>query len=109
MSMLPYLFLILFINAKVAAIDHANNSHPSASTKATGSGGTPAQPSFFSAYSPGAETNESQVTVHCKTLRDINNPNERITIVGNVQEDLVSPEAKIIVPAGLKVIDDAAV
>src|SRR5260370_7988181 len=104
MSMLPYLFLILFINAKVAAIDHANNSRPSASTKVTGSGGTPAQPSFFSAYSPGAETNESQVTVHCKTLRDINNLNERITIVGNVQEDLVTSVVKIIVPPHTNVI-----
>jgi hypothetical protein len=106
MFMLPYLFLILFINAKVAALDHANNSHPSASAKVTGSGGAPAQPSFFSAYSPGAETNESQVTVHCKTLRDINNLNDRITIVGNVQEDLVSSVGKIIVPAGTKVIGE---
>jgi hypothetical protein len=106
MFMLPYLFLILFINAKVAALDHANNSHPSASAKVVGLGGTPAQPSFFSAYAPGAETNESQVTVHCKTLRDINNLNERITIVGNVQEDLVSSVGKIIVPAGTKVIGE---
>jgi hypothetical protein len=106
MFMLPYLFLILFINAKVAALDHANNSHPSVSAKVTGSGGTPAQPSFFSAYSPRTETNESQVTVHCKTLRDINNLNERITIVGNVQEDLVSSVGKIIVPAGTKVIGE---
>ena len=106
MFMLPYLFLILFINAKVAALEHANNSHPGASAKVPGSGGTPAQPSFFSAYSPGAETNESQVTVHCKTLRDINNLNERITIVGNVQEDLVSSVGKIIVPAGTKVIGE---
>ena len=104
--MLPYLFLILFVNAKVAAIDHVNNSHSAGSAKATGMGASAAQPSFFSAYSPATETNESLVTVHCKTLRDINNLNERITIVGNVQEDLVSSVGKIIVPAGTKVIGE---
>jgi hypothetical protein len=103
--MLPYLFLILFVNAKVAALDHANSSHSAGSAKATGIGASAAQPSFFSAYSP-ATTNESLVTVHCKTLRDINNLNERITIVGNVQEDLVSSVGKIIVPAGTKVIGE---
>jgi hypothetical protein len=104
--MLPYLFLILFINAKVAALGHAGSAHVSASAKVTGLEVTPVQPSFFSAYSPGTETNESQVTVHCKTLRDINNLNDRITIVGNVQEDLVSSVGKIIVPAGTKVIGE---
>src|SRR5580700_9793753 len=104
--MLPYLFLILFLNAKVAALDHANSSHAPGSAKATGIGASPAQPSFFSAYSPATETNESLVTVHCKTLRDVNNLDERITIVGNVQEDLVSSVGKIIVPAGTKVIGE---
>ncbi len=104
--MLPYLFLILFVNAKVAALDHANSSHSAGSAKATGIGASAAQPSFFSAYSPAAETSDSQVTVHCKTLRDINNLEERITIVGNVQEDLVSSVGKIIVPAGTKVIGE---
>ena len=103
-SMLPYLFLILFVNAKVAGLDHANREHQS--TKVTGLAGTGAQPSFFSAYAPGTETDESRVTVHCKTLRDINNITERIAIVGNVQEDLVSSAGKIIVPAGTKVIGE---
>jgi hypothetical protein len=104
--MLPYLFLILFVNAKVAALDHAGSAHVPASAKVTGLEVTPAQPSFFSAYSPRTETNESQVTVRCKTLRDINNLYDRITIVGNVQEDLVSSVGKIIVPAGTKVIGE---
>jgi hypothetical protein len=103
--MLPYLFLVLFINAKVAALDHAASQHSLASTKPTGLSASVGQPSFFSVYSPAAEAvNESQVTVHCKTLRDVNNLDERITIVGNVQEDLVSSAGKIIVPAGTKVI-----
>ena len=102
--MLPYLFLVLFLNAKVAALDHANSAHPPVTAKAIAA--TPAQPSFFSAYAPGTEPNETQVTVHCKTLRDVNNLNERITIVGNVQEDLVSSVGKIIVPAGTKVIGE---
>jgi hypothetical protein len=104
--MLPYLFLVLFLNAKVAALAHTNSQHQSASAKLTGLGATPAQPSFFSAYAPRTETDESQVTVHCKTLRDVNNLSERITIVGNVQQDLVSSVGKIIVPAGTKVIGE---
>jgi hypothetical protein len=105
--MLPYLFLVLFINAKVAALDHSAAQHPAASAKPTGIGASIAQPSFFSTYSPAAEAaNDSQVTVHCKTLRDVNNLDERITIVGNVQEDLVSSVGKIIVPAGTKVIGE---
>ena len=104
--MLPYLFLILFVNAKVAALDHVSSLHSSGSAKTTGVGVSPAQPSFFSAYSPATTTNESLVRVHCKTLRDINNLNERITIVGNVQEDLVSSVGKIIVPAGSKIIGE---
>ena len=104
--MLPYLFLVLFINAKVAALDHSVGQHTVASGKPTGLGASIGQPSFFSAYSPAAETSDSQVTVHCKTLRDINNLEERITIVGNVQEDLVSSVGKIIVPAGTKVIGE---
>jgi hypothetical protein len=105
--MLPYLFLVLFINAKVAALDHAVGQHSLASTKPTGLAESVGQPSFFSVYSPAAEAaSESQVTVHCKTLRDVNNLEERITIVGNVQEDLVSSVGKIIVPAGTKVIGE---
>lgn len=105
--MLPYLFLVLFINAKVAALDHTGGQHSLSSTKPTGFAVPVGQPSFFSVYSPAAEaTNESQVTVHCKTLRDVNNLEQRITIVGNVQEDLVSSAGKIIVPAGTKVIGD---
>jgi hypothetical protein len=105
--MLPYLFLVLFINAKVAALDHLAGQHSLASTKPTGLALPVGQPSFFSVYSPAAEaTNESQVTVHCKTLRDINNLEERITIVGNVQADIVSSVGKIIVPAGTKVIGE---
>jgi hypothetical protein len=105
--MLPYLFFILFINAKVAALDRAAGQHSLASAKPTGLSVSVGQPSFFSVYSPGAEAaNESQVTVHCKTLRDVNNLEERITIVGNVQEDLVSSVGKIIVPAGTKVIGE---
>ena len=104
--MLPYLFLVLFINAKVAALDHCAGQQTAASGKSTGLGASTGQPSFFSVYSPAAETSDSQVTVHCKTLRDINNLEERITIVGNVQEDLVSSVGKIIVPAGTKVIGE---
>jgi hypothetical protein len=104
--MLPYLFLVLFINAKVAALDHSAGQHTVASGKPTWLGASIGQPSFFSTYSPAAETSDSQVTVHCKTLRDINNREERITIVGNVQEDLVSSVGKIIVPAGTKVIGE---
>jgi hypothetical protein len=104
--MLPYLFLVLFINAKVAALDHSAGQHSLASAKATGSGAPTAQPSFFSVYNPVTETSETQVIVHCKTLRDINNLEQRITIVGNVQEDLVSSVGKIIVPAGTKVIGE---
>jgi hypothetical protein len=104
--MLPYLFFILFINAKAAALDHPPALHPAANSKLTGSGTAPSQPSFFSAYSPVTENAETQVTVHCKTLREINNREERITIVGNVQEDLVSSVGKIIVPAGTKVIGE---
>ena len=104
--MLPYLFFVLFINAKVAAFDHSTGPHSLASVKGTGLGAPIAQPSFFSVYSPVTETSETQVTVHCKTLRDINNLEQRITIVGNVQEDLVSSVGKIIVPAGTKVIGE---
>jgi len=104
--MLPYLFFVLFINAKVAALDHSAGQHSLASAKGTGLGAPIAQPSFFSVYSPVAETSETQVTVHCKTLRNINNLEQRITIVGNVQEDLVSSVGKIIVPAGTKVIGE---
>jgi hypothetical protein len=104
--MLPYLFFVLFVNAKVAALDHSAGQHSLASAKATGAGVPVAQPSFFSAYNPATETSETQVAVHCKTLRDINNLEQRITIVGNVQEDLVSSVGKIIVPAGTKVIGE---
>jgi len=104
--MLPYLFFVLFINAKVAALDHSAGQHTVASGKPTGLGTAIGQPSFFSVYSPAAATSDSQVTVHCKTLRDINNLEERITIVGKVQEDLVSSVGKIIVPAGTKVIGE---
>jgi hypothetical protein len=104
--MLPYLFFVLFVNAKVAALDHSPGQHSLASAKATGAGVPVAQPSFFSAYNPVTETSETQVAVHCKTLRDINNLEQRITIVGNVQEDLVSSVGKIIVPAGTKVIGE---
>ena len=104
--MLPYLFFVLFVNAKVAALDHSAGQHSLASAKATGAGVPVAQPSFFSAYNPTTETSETQVVVHCKTLRDINNLEQRITIVGNVQEDLVSSVGKIIVPAGTKVIGE---
>jgi hypothetical protein len=104
--MLPYLFFVLFINAKVAALDHPAGQHTFASAKVTGAGVPVAQPSFFSAYNPVTETSETQVTVHCKTLRDINNLEQRITVVGNVQEDLVSSVGKIIVPAGTKVIGE---
>jgi hypothetical protein len=104
--MLPYLFFVLFVNAKVAALDHSAGQHSLASAKATGAGVPVTQPSFFSAYNPVTETSETQVAVHCKTLRDINNLEQRITIVGNVQEDLVSSVGKIIVPAGTKVIGE---
>jgi hypothetical protein len=104
--MLPYLFFVLFVNAKVAALDHSTGQHSLASAKATGAGVPVTQPSFFSAYNPVTETSETQVAVHCKTLRDINNLEQRITIVGNVQEDLVSSVGKIIVPAGTKVIGE---
>jgi hypothetical protein len=104
--MLPYLFFVLFVNAKVAALDHSAGQHSLASAKASGAGVSVAQPSFFSAYNPVTETSETQVAVHCKTLRDINNLEQRITIVGNVQEDLVSSVGKIIVPAGTKVIGE---
>jgi hypothetical protein len=95
--MLPYLFFVLFINAKVAWLDHSAGQRSLAPV---------AQPSFFSVYNPITETGETQVTVHCKTLRDINNLEQRITLVGNVQEDLVSSVGKIIVPAGTKVIGE---
>jgi hypothetical protein len=104
--MLPYLFFVLFINAKVAALDHSAGQHSLASAKSTGLGATIGQPSFFSVYSPVAEPSEKQVTVHCKTLRDVNNLEQRITIVGNVQEVLVSSVGKITVPAGTKVIGE---
>ena len=104
--MLPYLLFVLFVNAKVAALDHSAGQHSLASAKASGAGVPVAQPSFFSAYNPVTETSETQVAVHCKTLRDINNLEQRITIVGNVQEDLVSSVGKIIVPAGTKVIGE---
>jgi hypothetical protein len=105
--MLPYLFLVLFINAKVAGLDHVAGQHSLVSTKPTGLAVPIGQPSFFSVYSPTVEAaNQSQITVHCKTLRDVNNLEERITIVGNVQEDLVSSVGKIIVPAGTKVIGE---
>ena len=104
--MLPYLFFVLFINAKVTALGHSAGQHSLASAKATGLGAPIAQPSFFSVYTPTTETSETQVTVHCKTLRDVNNLDQRITIVGNVQEDLVSSVGKIIVPAGTKVIGE---
>jgi hypothetical protein len=105
--MLPYLFLVLFINAKVAALDPAAAQHSLASAKPTGFSASVLQPSFFSVYSPEAEAaSESRVTVRCKTLREVNNLEERITIVGNVQEDLVSSVGKIIVPAGTKVIGE---
>jgi len=104
--MLPYLFFVLFINAKVAALDHSAGQHSLASAKASASRAPIGQPSFFSAYNPVTETSETQVAVHCKTLRDVNNLEQRITIVGNVQEDLVSSVGKIIVPAGTKVIGE---
>jgi len=105
--MLPYLFLVLFINAKVAALDHSAAQHTVALAKPLGLGASIAQLSFFSTYSPTADAaNDLQVTVHCKTLRDVNNLDKRITIVGNVQEDLVSSVGKIIVPAGTKVIGE---
>jgi hypothetical protein len=104
--MLPYLFFVLFINAKVAPLDHSTGQHSLPSAKATAAGAPIAQPSFFSVYNPVTETSEAQVTVHCKTLRDVNNLEQRITIVGNVQEDLVSSVGKIIVPAGTKVIGE---
>ncbi|MBV8482575.1 MAG: hypothetical protein JO077_06890 [Verrucomicrobia bacterium] len=104
--MLPYLFFVLFINARVATLDHSAGQHSLASAKATASRTPIAQPSFFSVYNPVTETSETQVTVHCKTLRDVNNLEQRITIVGNVQEDLVSSVGKIIVPAGTKVIGE---
>ena len=104
--MLPYLFFVLFINAKVAALDNSAGQHSFALAKSARLGETIGQPSFFSEYSPVVETRESQVTVHCKTLRDVNNLAQRITIVGKVQEDLVSSVGKIIVPAGTKVIGE---
>ena len=104
--MLPYLFLVLLINAKVAALDRASAWHSLAASKLTAPGTPAGQPSFFSAYSGVTENGDAQVTVHCKTLREINNREERITIVGNVQEDLVSSAGKIIVPAGTKVIGE---
>jgi hypothetical protein len=104
--MLPYIFLILLVNAKVAGLDHTFGSHSFASAKPTGTATLPAQPSFFSVYSPVTEPSETQATVHCKTLREINNLDQRITIVGNVQDDLVSSAGKIIVPAGTKVIGE---
>jgi hypothetical protein len=106
MHMLPYLFFVLFINAKVAALDYSGGQHSFASAKSAGLGATVGQPSFFSVYSPVAEPSETQVTVHCKTLRDVNNLEQRITIIGNVQEDLVSSVGKIIVPAGTKVVGE---
>ena len=47
-DMLPYLFFVLFINAKVAALDHSAGQHSFALAKSTGLGGTIGQPSFFS-------------------------------------------------------------
>ena len=102
--MLPYLLLILLIDAKVTAVNHAVSAHSTPSTKVAAGAPSAAQPSFFSAYSPEAEKGETQVTVHCKLLRGINNLEERITIVGVVQEDLVSSTGKIIIAAGSKVI-----
>ena len=104
--MLPYLFFVLFINAKVAELDHSAAQHSLASARSTGLGAPVGQPSFFSVYSPVVEPSETQVTVHCRTLRDVNNLDQRITIVANVQEDLVSSVGKIIVPAGTKVIGE---
>jgi len=104
--MLPYLLLVLLVNAKVAALDHTSGSHSFALTKPIGAATLTAQPSFFSVYSPVTEPSETQATVHCKTLREINNLDQRITIVGIVQDDLVSSAGKIIVPAGTKVIGE---
>jgi hypothetical protein len=104
--MLPYLLLVLLINAKAAAIDQSTRWRSLDATHLTTASLSPQQPSFFSAYSPPEETRETEVAVHCKLSRPISNLDQTVTIIGVVQQDLVSSKGKIIVPAGSKVVGE---
>lgn len=103
--MLPYLFLALLINAKAAAVDQSIAEHSLGILALPGSA-SPKQPSFFSAYSPTSESRETEVVVHCKLSRTVSNLDQTITIIGVVQQDVVSAKGKIIVPAGSKAIGE---
>jgi hypothetical protein len=65
----------------------------------------PGQMSFFSVYcSSGRGQSESELVVRCKVGRAINNIDERVTIVGNVYQDVVGTAGQVLIPAGSKVI-----
>jgi hypothetical protein len=102
--MLPYLLLVLLMDAKVAEIDQSIRWHSLGANHPAMSSLSPEQPSFFSAYSPPGETRETEVVVRCKLSRPVSNLDQTFTIIGVVQQDLVSSRGKIIVPAGSKAI-----
>jgi len=104
--MLPYLFLILLIDAKAAAAGQHPTWHSLSLSRTVASTPFSGQASFFSAYSSPDESREKEVTVRCKLSRSVSNLEPSITIVGVVQQDLVSSDGKIIVPAGSKVIGE---
>jgi hypothetical protein len=110
--MLAYVFLILLVKAEAEHARAVGSKfvNPPRIVEKTPRVVSPApspssgQMSFFSVYcGPGRGQSESEIIVHCKVGRAINNLDERITILGNVYEDVVGTAGQILIPAGSKV------
>lgn len=111
--MLAYFFVILLVKAeaeharsialKLASppriVEKVSPAVPPAPTP------WPGQMSFFSVYcGPYRDRSENEIVVRCMVGRAINNLDEKVTILGNVYEDVVGTAGEVLIPAGSKVI-----
>lgn len=111
--MLAYVFLILVVKAEA---EHARSLAARLVGPPTTVENEPCPPSppptpwpgqmtFFSVYSgPGTDQSAYEITVRCKIGRAVHNLDERVTIVGNVYEDVIGSAGQVLIPAGARVI-----